>query len=210
MSAARKVGSFGGGTAATPLVQDHAAPSFHRLLQGPHVVDTLDVDEVVLPLPTRQWGRHYHGELRRLALGGWYGLEQDVIVVTRETELGEDLPVTRLYHVNDPAVDRMLRILYDFWWDELTNTYRREGRLHQLLLTGSLLTFFNAVFVEEPAAGRTRVFYGTPLGRPVPDTQVAPEGGLDRLYRCGEFSLPRPRRRRRKPLSLTLPTGPQT
>lgn len=151
-----------------------------RALHGPLQVAEVAIELTTLPSHPRQWPRRYEGELRKAALSHWLGLEGDVGVVVRERPNPDGTPGrTLIYHRHAAATDRMLRILYDCWWDEPSGVHVGERGINPIHLAGSLLEFYNGVFLEDHRTGQWRLFCSQPLARPVADEIVLEHPGRD-------------------------------
>ena len=143
--------------------------TIRKVLHGPFSSDTFTIRKAVFPGPTKAWLREYKRQIRELALAYWLGSENDIAIISLPDNQNNGASVTRIYHQYNRITDRMMRILFDFWWDDLSCTHVREGNVNLLWLIGCLLTHYNGVFIDNSGANVCCLFHVVPIAKNVPD-----------------------------------------
>ena len=140
-----------------------------KALYGPYRTDTFIIKKAVLPGPINTWLREYDRQIRELALLYWLGSEKDVVIISLPKNKRNGVSLTRIYNQFNRYTDRMLRILFDFFWDDLSNTHICERKVNLVRLIGCLLTHYNGVFLDDPDSDVCRFFHLVPLSKKVPE-----------------------------------------
>ncbi len=140
-----------------------------KVLYGPYRTDTFIIKKAVFPGPINTWLREYDRQIRELALAYWLGSEKDVAIISLPKNKRIGVSLTRIYHQLNRHTDRMLRILFDYYWDDLSNTHICERKVNLVKLIGCLLTHYNGVFLDDPDSDICRFFHVDPLSKKVPE-----------------------------------------
>ena len=143
--------------------------TIRKVLYGPYQTDTFTIRKAVFLEPINTWLREYDRQIRELALAYWLGSEKDIAIISLPKNKGNGPSSTRIYHQFDRLTDRMLRIMFDFYWDDLSKTHLCERKVNTVRLLGCLLTHYNGVFLDDPVSDVCRLFHVVPLSREVPE-----------------------------------------
>lgn len=141
---------------------------FTSVSTGPYQVSKIICRVIENPKPSISWCRDYLANLRDLAVQFLVGTENDIAVVNRTSSLLWGVPVTRIYHTSNSNLRAILQNLYGFWWDRLTSTHVLEKPVNTAALVDELLTFYNAVVVEDHIEGTTKIYQGKHLSPSAP------------------------------------------
>ena len=161
-----------------------------KVLYGPYRTDTFIIRKAVLPGPVNMWLREYDRQIRKLALAYWLGSEKDVAIISLPKNKRNSASFTRVYHQFNRFTDRMLRILFDFFWDDLSGTHICERKVNLVRLIGCLLTHYNGVFLDDRDSDICRFFHLVPLSKRVPEVlNLSDHEDTCLVYRKEEYYL---------------------
>lgn len=158
-----------------------------KVLQGPFRPGSFVFEPAAMERPTSAWAHRYREDLRRVSLRHWVGLEEDVAVISVRLPKDAPNPEVRVYRIFDRAGDRMLRILFDCWWDEIKGVHITERPVSIIRMVAALLTFHNGVVVED-SRDVPRLFLGIPISKSVPDLIEGEERGRKVVYQRDEWA----------------------
>ena len=164
--------------------------TIRKVLYGPYQTDTFTIRKAVLIEPINTWLREYDRQIRELALAYWLGSEKDIAIISLPKNKRNGPSPTRIYHQFNRLADRMLRIMFDFYWDDLSNTHLCERKVNIVRLLGCLLTHYNGVFLDDPGNDVCRLFHVVPLSREVPEIlDLRDQDDTCPVYRKEEYYL---------------------
>ena len=163
---------------------------YKHVLAGPNTPEWVAHREFTIPHSSSTWSRRYWRNLRQLALAHWVGSERDVALINRSISVLWGVPVTRVFHDFDRLIDRLLRLSFEFRWDSHSLTHVTEGDIEMRALIDSLLSYYNAIFLEDLVEGKVQMFYAMPLAKPVPEVINLERAGYEpEIYHRLEFCL---------------------
>lgn len=130
--------------------------------QGPYAVE--DTQSIELPFVDRavDWSWPYVTPLRELALGLWCGAEFDVCVLRNDGNIKRAEYHTRAYHLRDPWTSGVLVRDFGAEWVPEDGFHVLKQKVNYPNLIRRLLTFYNAVFIDNVREKESRVFVPLP------------------------------------------------
>ena len=136
--------------------------------KGPHAVRRFHGTGIPYEDRSSAWGESFIHSLRELALSYWIGSEFDVAVIRI---LPRDFPLpneSEVLHVFDALSHKALGLNFGYRWSDDTGRHIGPAAVDLRLLCEFLLTFYNAVFLDDIFAQKSAVYYHERLPVEVP------------------------------------------
>lgn len=134
------------------------------------------------------WTPPYLDDLRKLALQFWMGSEFDIAVIQRARNPNAAVALTKIVTVFDERVDQTIQLVSGATWDEAGYCYHHDKKTNYIQLVSYLLTYLNAVFLDDTIDGVSRVYFQNPLSNPPGDSvRISRGDGVKTLYRKGDY-----------------------
>lgn len=134
--------------------------------KGPYQVPRFTYRDIGYEDHLATWRPPYWDDLRHLALKYWMGSEFEVALIQRARNPKSVVAISRVVLAYNERIDQTVQLVTGAQWDEKQYLYVSEKKMNYIQLTSYLLTYLNAVFLDDTIDGVSRVYFQNPLSNP--------------------------------------------